>query len=86
MQIMNAEEEIKWVTLTLNFPPNEEARLEARAKTEGLSVKCYCLRVLLKHLAEESETEQWQRKFDATLRRNGCHDGTKAGSFETLSE
>ena len=55
---MTGEDEIKWVTLTLAFPPDQEARLEARAKAEGLSVQCYCVHLLYNHLLRDADSEQ----------------------------
>ncbi len=84
---MNAEDEIKWVTLALNFPPDQEARLEARAKAEGLSVKCYCIHLLYNHLLNDAVAEQKEtilRDLPATLRRNGCHDSNDTVSFSAL--
>ena len=73
--IERSDDEIRWGALTLDFPPEVEARLEENAREEGLSLKSYCVRVLYKHLLENasaSEKEKWQRDFSATLRRNVC--------------
>lgn len=72
---------IKWVTLTLDFTPEQEAVLEAGARTAGLSVKCFCVHVLYKHLlnnASAVEKEKWLQEFPETLRRNGCSEDTRA--------
>jgi hypothetical protein len=40
-----------------------------------MSLQCYCLRVLLKHLiqnASPEQQEQWRQHIPATLRRNSC--------------
>lgn len=70
------EDQIAWVTLTLNFEPEQEAILEERARAAGLSPACYCIHVLHQHLLEDATTpaekERWHRDFPATLRRNGC--------------
>jgi uncharacterized protein with HEPN domain len=71
------EDQSAWVALTLNLPEELEKKLEKLAQDAGLSVKCYCLRVLLKHLLERASPEQrerWQQGVPATLRRNGCDD------------
>ena len=69
------EDQSAWVTLTFNLPDELEKKLEKPAQDAGLSVKCYCLRVLLKHLLEGASPEQrerWQQTVPATLRRNDC--------------
>jgi len=70
-------QQIAWVRVNLEFPEDIEKRLEKIAQEAGLCLKCYCLRVLLKHLLEGRSSEQqerWQRQIPATLRRNGCDD------------
>ena len=74
---MSSEDQIKWVTLTLNFPPEMEIMIEARACELGLSPKCYCIHVLHGHLLRDAsvlQRERWVQEFPATLRRNGCDD------------
>jgi hypothetical protein len=76
---MNEEDQINWVTLTLNFTPEQEAKLLERAQAVGLSPKCYVVNLLLRHLLEDAtaiQREQWQRDFPATLRRNGCEESS----------
>jgi hypothetical protein len=80
---MSNEDEIKWVALTLEFTPEQEAFLEARAGELGLSLKCYCVHMLYRHLLKDSsdtENEDRVRRFPATLRRNGCDENTYIGS------
>jgi hypothetical protein len=70
-----SENQITWATLTLDFPPEVEDRLKAKAQTAGLSLKCYCVHLLLKLLlkdASDVEKEEWRQDFPASLRRNGC--------------
>lgn len=40
--VMSTEDQIRWVTVILNFSPEEEAGLEKQASDAGLSLKCYC--------------------------------------------
>ena len=78
--MLSNENQIAWVTLTLEFPDELEAHLEKAAKDAGLSVKCYCVRILLKHWLESASDEQkerWQQQVPATLRRNGCDDSVE---------
>ncbi len=58
---MSGEDEIKWVTLTLNFSPEQEAGLEKLAQAMGLSLKCYCVHVLHNHLLKDASAEQIER-------------------------
>jgi len=74
---MSAEEQIKWVTLNVEFPAEVEARLEKRAREEGLSLTCFCLRLVLRDLLKDASAEQkelWLSQVPATLRKNGCDD------------
>lgn len=74
-ELPRPEDHIAWVTITLDFPEDIEKRLETTARDGGMSVQCYCLRVLLKHLlqnASPEQQEQWRQHIPATLRRNGC--------------
>jgi hypothetical protein len=74
---MSKEEEITWVTLTLNFPQELDSLIETRAHELGLSPKCYCVHVLHRHLLKDAadvQKERWTREFPATLRRNGCDE------------
>ena len=76
-QTMSDESQITWVTLKLELPDEIEVRLGKIAHDAGLSLKCYCVRVLLHHLMKDASPEQkerWQRQVPATLRRNGCDD------------
>jgi hypothetical protein len=76
-----SDDEINWVTLTLELPDELEAQLEKRAREEGLSLACYCIHLLFRHFLEGATAEQkerWQLRFLATLRRNGCADGVSA--------
>ncbi len=69
------EDQIAWVTITLDLPEDIEKRLETAAHDAGMSLQCYCLRVLLKHLiqnASPEQQEQWRQHIPATLRRNSC--------------
>jgi uncharacterized protein with HEPN domain len=71
------ENQIGWVSLKLELPDDIGARLEKVAQEAGLSLKCYCVRVLLKHLMKDASPEQkerWLQHVPATLRRNGCDD------------
>jgi hypothetical protein len=77
---MSNDDDIKWVALTLNFKPEVEAKLETHARAAGLSLKCYCVHVLYRHLstdASDAEKERWGQGFPATLRRNGCDEQSK---------
>jgi hypothetical protein len=77
---MSHENQIVWTTLTLDFPDEAAARLERIAQEAGLSFKCYCVRVLLKHLQQDASTEErerWLGQWLATFRRNGCDDIAK---------
>ncbi len=79
---MSTEDQIRWVTVTLNFSPEEEAGLEKQASDAGLSLKCYCVHILHKHLldgASAVQQEQWQRYFPASLLRNGCRETLLTG-------
>jgi len=70
-------EQDTWVTLKIELPDELEKRLETIAQEAGLSFRCYCLRILLKHLLKSASPEQqerWQRHIPATLRCNGCDD------------
>ena len=70
-------EQTGWVTLKIELPDELEKRLETIAQEAGLSLKCYFLRALLKHLltgASPEQRDQWQWQIPATLRRNGCED------------
>lgn len=72
------ENQIAWVPLKLEFADEVGARLEEIADKAGLSLKCYCVRVLLKHLLKDASPEQkerWQQQLPATLNRNGCEGG-----------
>lgn len=73
----NEEEQINWVTLTLNLPPPLEGAVEAATCELGLSAKCYCVHVLYRHLlrgASDVQKEKWTGDLPATLRRNGCDE------------
>jgi hypothetical protein len=77
---MSDESQIAWVSLKLEFPDEVGARLEKVAQEAGQSLKCYCVRVLLKHLQQDTSTgqkERWQQQLSATLRRNGCDDSAE---------
>jgi len=66
-----------WATLTLDFNPEQHAFLAKKAEAEGLSIRCYCVQRVLKHLPEDapaSEIELWQPHVPAILRRNGCEN------------
>ena len=74
---MSNEDQIAWVTLKLELPDTVGAHLEKVAQEAGLSLKCYCVRVLLKHLQKDASAdrrERWQQQLPAALRRNGCDD------------
>ncbi len=74
---MNSEDQIKWVTLTLNFSDEQEAWLEKTAQAAGLSIKCYCVQTLYKHLMQDATADQmesWREQLPITLSRNGCHE------------
>lgn len=74
---MDGETQITWVELNLEFTDEVESRLREVARVAGLSLKCYCVRVLLKHLLKDAtpqQNERWQAQLPATLRRNGCDD------------
>jgi hypothetical protein len=74
---MSDEDQIAWVTLKLEFPDEVGARLEEIARGAGLSLKCYCIHVLLRHLLKDAaseEKERWLLQLPVTLRRNGCDD------------
>ncbi|HXQ25875.1 MAG TPA: HepT-like ribonuclease domain-containing protein [Candidatus Acidoferrales bacterium] len=76
-RVMSNEDQITWFALKLEFPDEVGARLEKIAQEAGLSLKCYCVRVLLRHLLKDASAEQkerWQQQWPATLRRNGCDD------------
>jgi hypothetical protein len=76
---MNEEDHVGWVKLKIELPDDVEIRLEKLAQESGLSLKCYCVRILLKHLLKDASVEQkerWQEQFPATLRRNGCDEAT----------
>jgi hypothetical protein len=78
---MSDEDQVKWVALTLDFTPEVEAKLETHALSAGLSLKCYCVGVLYRHLlkdASDVQKERWERGFPATLRRNGCDERPSA--------
>ncbi len=47
---LSAEERIAWVTVMLNFSPEEESRLEKQASDAGLPLRCYCVHLLHNHL------------------------------------
>jgi uncharacterized protein with HEPN domain len=75
---MSDENQIRWVSLKLELPDDVGARLEKIAQEAGLSLECYCVRILLNHLMKDASAEQkerWQKDVPATLRRNGC-EGT----------
>jgi uncharacterized protein with HEPN domain len=74
------ENQTTWVSLKLELPDDVGARLEKIAQEAGLSLKCYCVRILLNHLMKDASAEQkerWQQHLPATLRRNGCNDTTE---------
>jgi hypothetical protein len=76
---MSDENQDTWFTLKLEFPDEVEARLEKVAQEAGLSLKCYCVHVLLKHLLKDASAEQkerWEQQLPATLRRNGCDENS----------
>lgn len=71
------EVQIAWVTVKLDFPEDLEKKLETAAQDAGMSLQCFCLRVLLRHLFQNASLEQqerWRQDIPATLRRNGCDD------------
>lgn len=72
---MNGEDQIKWATITLNFSDEQEALLEKLAQAAGLSIKCYCLDVICKHVLRDvpaDRMENLQAKLALMLNRNGC--------------
>jgi hypothetical protein len=76
-ETMSNESQIKWVSLNLKLPDEVGARLERLSQEAGLSIKCYCVRVLVTHFMKDAspdQKERWQRDVPATLRRNGCED------------
>jgi hypothetical protein len=79
-QAMSDESQTSWVELKLEFPDEVGTRLEKVARDAGLSLQCYCVRVLLRHLLKDASPEQkerWQKQLPATLRRNGCDDSAE---------
>jgi uncharacterized protein with HEPN domain/predicted transcriptional regulator len=77
---MTNQNDIAWVTLTIELPDEVGARLEKVAREAGMSLKCYCTRVLLKDLlkgASAEQKERWREQIPATLRRNGCDNSTE---------
>lgn len=81
-------EETKWITLTLDFTPEQEAQLQELADAAGMSLKCYCVRVLHAALlrdATEEERARWEASFPEMLRRNGCDpDSPKEEAAEEI--
>jgi hypothetical protein len=74
---MTNDSEIRWVTLTLEFPDEIGARLQKVADEAGISLQCYCVRVLFRELLKEAPAAQKElclRQLPATLRKNGCDD------------
>lgn len=74
---MSGEAEIAWFTLTLNFPPDQEAWLEQTTQAAGLLLTCSCIDMLYKHLRQDASTDRmksWQQQLPITPRRNGCND------------
>jgi hypothetical protein len=74
---MSGEDQIKWVALTLTFSPEQETWLEKMAQAAGLSLKCYCVHMLYKHLLQDAPVdrmESWREQLAITLSRNGCHE------------
>lgn len=72
---MSSQDEIKWVAVTLDFSPEEEALIESRAKEMGLSPACVCVHAIYRRLLEDptdAVKELCNRTFSATLERNGC--------------
>lgn len=70
-------EQINWVTISIDLPDDIAEKLAVAAKDGGMSIECYCLRVILRHLLETGSPEQnerWKDSIPATLRRNGCDD------------
>jgi uncharacterized protein with HEPN domain len=77
VQVTGNESQITWVALKIEFPDDVGAHLEKVAQGAGLSLKCYCVRVLLMSLLKDASPEQaerWQQQLPATLRKNGCDD------------
>jgi len=77
----NPDDQIKWVTLTIELSDELEAKLEKRAQEEGMSITCYCVLAIFRHFMEGATAEQkelWERQLPATLRRNGCADAVSA--------
>lgn len=74
---MNDEDQSKWVALTLNFSDEQGALLEKLAQDAGLSLKCYCVHMLFRHLLQDAPAdriESWRAQLPTTLSRNGCHE------------
>jgi hypothetical protein len=72
---LSEDGQVKWVTLTLNFSPEQEAFMEKHARAAGLSVERFCIDLIFfRDLQGATETKEWQQEFAATLRRNGCSD------------
>jgi hypothetical protein len=74
---MSEGDDIRWVPLTLDFSPEDEAWMEARAKAAGQTLKCFCVHLIHEALlrnASDDQKNQWARQFPATLRRNGCEN------------
>jgi uncharacterized protein with HEPN domain len=76
-EIPTLSEQVGWVTVKFELPEDIEEKLAKVAQDAGMSLKCYCLRVLLKHLLQGGSPEQqegWRQHIPDTLRRNGCDD------------
>jgi hypothetical protein len=74
---MTPDDQTAWVTLKIELPDDLERALKELAQHAGISIECYCVRVLLNHLMETASREnreRWQSQIPATLRRNGCDD------------
>ena len=72
---MSEDDSTDWVPVTLTFSLEEEAVLQAVAQREGLSLKCYCVHVLYRHVLKDvlpPDEAQRQRELQTTLRRNDC--------------
>ena len=77
---MNDEGQITWVPLKLEIPDEIGERLKKIAQDAGLSLECYCVRVLLQHVMRDASPEQkerWRQQAPVTLRRNGCGDSAE---------
>jgi hypothetical protein len=75
------------MTLTLNLPPETEARLQARAASQGQDVYAYLQQLIEKDLQAKPTLDEVLAPFQAEVKQSGMSDEELDALFrEAISE